>query len=157
MTKHILSKQKRAQLERRELEMFSASVKHRAASVTVGTAFGGSVELSMRNNDGTFLYVVLQPVEAVELLHQMAAGLGCHIAIKPRDDFASWRQWRETNAQTAPFFSNHPPFAEGSRDRHVIGAPEHQVQAFIKGQKNETVATQEAVGRKRAKRAATPT
>jgi hypothetical protein len=66
----------------------------RARSVTVGTAFGGTTEVSMRGNGDKFLYSIMQPVEVIELIHQLAANIGCHIAVKPRDDFGSWREWR---------------------------------------------------------------
>lgn len=66
--------------------------KSRARSVTVGTAFGGSVELSMRG-DYANLWAILQPVEVVELVEQLAAGVGLEIAIRPRQDFATWRGW----------------------------------------------------------------
>ena len=65
----------------------------RARSITVGTAFGGTAELSMRRNDGRTTWVLLQPVEVIELIHQLAANVGCHIQLKPRQDFASWRGW----------------------------------------------------------------
>lgn len=66
--------------------------KSRARSVTVGTAFGGAVELSMRG-DYANLWAILQPVEVVELVEQLAAGIGLQIAIRPRQDFATWRGW----------------------------------------------------------------
>lgn len=65
----------------------------RARSVTVGTSFGGVTELMMRNNDGNIIWTPMQPVEVVELIHQLAANIGCHIHIQPRQDFASWRAW----------------------------------------------------------------
>ncbi len=61
----------------------------RARSVIVGTAFGGVSEISMRRMDGTVTFALLQPVEMVELIHQMAASIGCHINLRPRDDFSS--------------------------------------------------------------------
>lgn len=78
------------------------SILNRARSVTVGTSFGGITELMMRKNDGTVVWTPLQPVEVVELIHQLAANVGCHIIVKPREDFASWRQWNE-NAQSLSF------------------------------------------------------
>ena len=39
----------------------------RARSVTVGTAFGGTTEISMRANDGSNLWCIMQPVEVIEL------------------------------------------------------------------------------------------
>lgn len=72
---------------------------NRARSVTVGTAFGGMTELSMRAIDGKTIWCIMQPVEVVELVHQLSANIGCHIAIKPRDDFSSWREWRVSDAE----------------------------------------------------------
>lgn len=67
----------------------------RALSVTVGTCFGGVTEISMRGSLGKYMWSPLQPVEVIELINQLSASIGCHIHIKPRRDFASWRQWRE--------------------------------------------------------------
>jgi hypothetical protein len=66
--------------------------KNRARSITVGTAFGGSVEISMRG-DYHDLWVVIQPVEVIELIEQLASGIGLQIAMRPRQDFATWRGW----------------------------------------------------------------
>lgn len=77
--------------EENELAGLIAS-KSRARSVTVGTAFGGIVELSMRG-DYYSLWSVLQPVEVIELIEQLASGVGLQIAMRPRQDFASWRGW----------------------------------------------------------------
>lgn len=77
--------------EENELANLEAN-KNRAKSVTVGTAFGGSVELSMRGDYGN-LWAIMQPVEVVELIEQLASGVGLQIAMRPRQDFASWRGW----------------------------------------------------------------
>jgi hypothetical protein len=45
------------------------------------------------------MWCIMQPVEVTELIHQLAANIGCHIAVKPRDDFASWREWRVSEAE----------------------------------------------------------
>lgn len=72
---------------------------NRARSVTVGTAFGGIVELTMRGTGSAFTYAILQPVEVVELIHQLAANIGCHLNLQPRGDFASWRDWKHTEGE----------------------------------------------------------
>lgn len=79
--------------------------KHRALSFTVGTAFGGSVEINLRNQH-THLYCILQPVEAVEILAQLAAACGCNIDITPRNDFSSWREWNLPNEELLSYYSN---------------------------------------------------
>jgi hypothetical protein len=68
------------------------SNKNRARSFTVGTAFGGIIEVSMRG-DFSSLWCLLQPVEAVEFIEQLAAAAGLQVALRPKQDFASWRGW----------------------------------------------------------------
>lgn len=80
-----------------------AEAQNRARSVTVGTCFGGTLEISMRRLDGTNTFAILQPVEAIELIHQLAANVGCHIQLAPRRDFASWRDWKYTEAELAHY------------------------------------------------------
>lgn len=77
----------------KELEASLKELGGRARSVTIGTAFGGAVELSLRGEGGVHTWAILQPIEAIELIHQMAAAVGCHISLAPRRDFASWRSW----------------------------------------------------------------
>ncbi len=81
---------------------------NRARSVTVGTAFGGATEVMMRGNN-TYLWAVMQPVEVVELINQLAANVGCHVALQPKKDFASWREWRVTEEEKK-HLNGHPPF-----------------------------------------------
>lgn len=68
------------------------SNKNRARSFTVGTAFGGIIEVSMRG-DFHNLWCLLQPVEAVEFIEQIAAAAGLQVALRQKQDFASWRGW----------------------------------------------------------------
>lgn len=67
---------------------------NRARSITVGTAFGGVVEVNMRS-DVASIYAQMQPTEAIELIEQLAAGVGVEIAMRPKVNFASWRGWEE--------------------------------------------------------------
>ena len=80
-----------------ELKNFKSNAS-RSRSITVGTAFGGVTEISMRSESGEVLWCLMQPVEVTELIHQLAGNIGCHIAIQPRKDFASWRAWKEDNS-----------------------------------------------------------
>lgn len=66
--------------------------KNRARSFTVGTAFGGVIEVSMRG-DYSNLWCLLQPVEAVEFIEQLAAAAGLQVALRPKQDFSTWRGW----------------------------------------------------------------
>jgi hypothetical protein len=93
----------------------------RARSVTVGTCFGGTTELMMRGHDGSVLWSPMQPVEVIELIHQLAANVGCHIHIKPRDDFSSWREWRVSEAEKQ-HLNGHPPFVNDMAVFQRLGA-----------------------------------
>lgn len=151
----------------------------RARSVTVGTCFGGTTELMMRNDSG-FMWCPMQPVEVIELIHQLAANVGCHIALKPRDDFSSWREWRVSEAEKK-HLNGHPPFvndmavfqrlgASGfnqEQAEQIInnwldnveyeyingGATEKKKRKQIKGQSDETVATKKPTNKRISKSA----
>ena len=72
-----------------------ASVKQnqtRARSFSVGTTSGGILELGMRG-DFANLWYILQPTEAVEIIGQLAAAAGIEVAMRPKQDFSSWRSW----------------------------------------------------------------
>jgi len=128
----------------------------RARSVTVGTAFGGTTELTMRSSNGTHVWCILQPVEAIELIHQLAANVGCHIAIKPREDFSSWRGWKTSEAEQLEF-TGHPPFSSEIPNADNIGAklppPEQQPGMSLNRSTDDVVATKKTVNGRGAKRA----
>jgi len=152
MNQKDLKRLRQKNIDRMALEN-EASNLTRARSITVGTAFGGTTEVSMRGNGDRILWVIMQPVEVLELINQLAANIGCHINVKPRDDFGSWRQWRETPNQCIgigwPEWSNHPPIAK-------IPASEQQPGLNFSKDSNhdKTVATQKTVNRRSVKRAA---
>ena len=75
--------------------------RNRARSITVGTAFGGVVEVNMRSDAGS-VYAQMQPTEAIELIEQLAAGVGVEIAMRPKQNFASWRGWEEVIGNNIP-------------------------------------------------------
>lgn len=77
--------------EENELANLEAN-RYRARSFTVGTAFGGILEVSMRG-DYNHMWCLLQPVEAVEFIEQLAAAAGLQVALRPKQDFSSWRGW----------------------------------------------------------------
>jgi len=86
--------------------------KSRAQSVSIGSCGGGALEIVMRGVDGNYLFNVYQPVEAIELINQLSAAVGCHIHIQPRNDFASWREWNEVSEEQRNHLQSNPPFAE---------------------------------------------
>lgn len=122
----------------------SADRMNRARSVTVGTAFNGVTEVVLRG-DGKYLFAILQPTEVVELIHQLAANVGCHLQLAPRRDFASWRQWKTTEEELAFY-------------RGIGSAPNLNgafMQERIEGDENgEPLAIEAPKQRRRAKRAA---
>ena len=131
----------------------------RAQAVTIGTAGGGTTEITMRGTSGQFLWNVYQPVEVVELINQLAANIGCHIHIQPRNDFSSWRQWRELTEEDRKHLNGFPPFPNdlavsgrvgtGNNDRHdpLKLKATQQVE-----EKENAVATKKAVNKRSTKR-----
>ena len=127
---------------------------NRARSVTVGTAFGGIVELNMRSIDGNVIWCLLQPVEAIEFIHQLAASVGCHIHIQPRKDFSSWRKWSDLGIGHASHFDD----PADHQDKGVtLPSPEQQPGLKIERNDHEPVATKKTVNRRSTKRAAAST
>jgi hypothetical protein len=76
--------------------------RNRARSITVGTAFGGIPEIVLRADVAT-IYAQMQPTEVIELIEQLAAGVGIEIAMRPKQNFASWRGWEEVIQQRIGF------------------------------------------------------
>jgi len=97
------------------------SNRNRARSITVGTAFNGTTEVMMRSDGGRHIWCTMQPTEVVELIHQLAANVGCNIALKPRNDFASWRDWRVSEAEKK-HLNGHAPFVNDMAVFQQLGA-----------------------------------
>lgn len=112
-------KERRCQLEmdRENRE----SNRNRARSITVGTAFGGTAELMMRGDGGRHLWCLMQPVEVVELIYQLAANVGCSASLTPRKDFSSWRDWRVSEAEKK-HLNGHVPFVNDMAVFQQLGA-----------------------------------
>jgi hypothetical protein len=126
---------------------------NRARSVTVGTAFGGTIEVCMRV-DGGSIWAILQPVEALELAHQIAAAAGCHIAMRPREDFGSWREWKQESSLSPQFPSwpEHPPQVKNKPAEQMLPAPEEQPGLKLDRSNKNGVAIKKTVDRRSAKR-----
>ena len=150
-------KQKRlAELQAlQDIQNFEANL-NRARSVTVGTAFGGTTEVSLRGNDGKTLWCLLQPVEVIELIHQLAANVGCHINLQPRKDFSSWRDWRVSEEEKL-HLAGHPPFVNDMAPHNNVGAnlppPDQQPGMKFNRSNEHVVATKKTVNRRNTKRA----
>jgi len=163
MTNKAIQKRIQAMDEARLLADLESN-KNRARSFMVGTSFGGTTEISMRTEDGRTIWSPMQPVEVSELIHQLAANIGCHIQLTPRDDFASWRNWRVTEHQHKklqghPMFPNDmEPHMNTGTDRFSI-EDQRRVDSFFPPEnlKNErekefdnVVAAQETINRRTA-------
>jgi hypothetical protein len=111
----------------------------------------------MRASDGTHVWCLLQPVETIELIHQLAANVGCHIALKPREDFSSWRGWKVSEKEQLQL-NGHPPFADPVPNADNVGAslppPEQQPGMKLNRSNDDVVATKKTVNRRNTKRAA---
>jgi len=146
---------------------------NRARSVTVGTAFGGTTEVGMRTHSGIYAFSILQPVETIELIHQLAANVGCHLHLLPRKDFSSWRDWKVSEDELRHFRGEqltsgvgHPPhLTQKSVDQlweleHKMLEPEEQPGLAVnipqKTEKKNAVATKKAVNKRRTSKAKTP-
>jgi hypothetical protein len=108
MNQKELAKKRQELIQRQELENFESNL-NRARAITVGTAFGGTTEIMMRGDGGKHMWCTMQPVEVIELIHQLSANVGCHISMKPRDDFSSWRDWRVSELDKQ-HLNGHTPF-----------------------------------------------
>jgi hypothetical protein len=99
----------------------------------------------MRRNDGEFIFAILQPVEAIEMIHQLAASVGCHIHVYPRKDFASWRGWKineQPLLQNQNFNSpgsSHPPLAELLDHSIATSLPPPEEQPGLKKEIQENI------------------
>ena len=138
----------------------------RARGLSVGTAFGGVTEIIMRG-DSNYMWTTMQPVEVIELIHQLAANVGCHLQLTPRKDFASWRDWKYTDEELLQYRGQQTQPGVGWAPHVNDMAPHMQVGANLPppeqqpGMKFETpvkehenvVATKKTVDRRNTKRA----
>ena len=123
-TENAIEVQRLEKLRQMEAEMDlenRESNRNRARSITVGTAFGGTTEIMMRSDGGRHIWCIMQPCEVVELIHQLSANVGCNVALKPRDDFASWRDWRVSEAEKK-HLNGHAPFVNDMAVFQQLGA-----------------------------------
>ena len=79
----------------------AVSTVRRSGVREIAAVDGGIVEVGMRS-DAASVYAQIQPTEGVELIEQLAAGLGIEIAMRPKQDFASWRGWEDVIGQRVP-------------------------------------------------------
>lgn len=100
---------------------------NRAISYSIGNCYGGMIDITMRGSDGKVLFVPIPPVEAVELLHQIAGAIGVTAVLKPRNDFASWRTWKVTQEGQNGF----PPETDNVDEKFYVGIEKEKITKFI--------------------------
>lgn len=108
----------------------------RARSFTIGAATGGIIEVSMRG-DYSNLWYLLQPVEAVEVINQIAAAAGIEVAMRPRQDFASWRSW-DTSLPPSVHWMGTAPWQLDEEAREQLEAAKAKNIKAIEESKNES-------------------
>lgn len=151
-------------IHQQEVDSFASNAS-RARSITVGTAFGGTTEVGMRGDGGQSLWCIMQPVEVIELIHQLAANVGCHINLQPRRDFSSWRDWKYTEeelahargVQVSPGIGHAPhvnDMAPHQSKGQVLPPPEQQPGLKLNRSDENVVATKESGNGRSTKRAA---
>lgn len=159
------TKQLQKEMERRAKERQLKAMAHeesRAQSITIGNAGGGTTEISMRGVCGGYLWNVYQPAEVVELINQLSANIGCHIHIQPRNDFSSWREWKEVPEEERARLNGFVPFAQISAQGYVTatGTPVlpgqtnmGRVESKLEFEEEENVAIDKPENKRKAKRA----
>jgi hypothetical protein len=111
--------------DRRRIDLYHIQQsKFRAHSMTIGKCGSNSTEITLRGTDGSYLFNIYHPAEVIELIHQMAANIGCHINIKPRSDFATYREWREVSGEEQQHLNGWAPFPMQSNDSAAVGSGE---------------------------------
>lgn len=108
----------------------------RARSFTVGATSGGIIEVCMRG-DFTNLWYLLQPVEAVEIINQLAAAAGIEVAMRPRQDFASWRSW-DTSLPPSVHWMGSAPWQLDQEARQQLEAAKAKNIKAIEESQNES-------------------
>lgn len=108
----------------------------RAQSFTIGTTTGGIIEVGMRGDFGNAWYL-LQPVEAIETINQLAAAVGVEIAMRPRQDFASWRSW-DTSLPPSVHWMGSAPWQISEEERLKLEEAKKKNIKAIKESKEET-------------------
>jgi len=159
MSDKELNKQLKAKMIEQQLRTLEAN-KSRAQSVSIGMSGSGTTEMTMRGEDGAFLWNVYQPVQVIEFIHQLAASIGCHIHIQPRQDFASYRGWQEPDEEEKLHLNGFPPFAKTKIGHEKVGLIKQNenipgLDKQVKVTEQENVAIKKAVDKPTTKRSRT--
>jgi hypothetical protein len=107
----------------------------RARSFTIGSASGGVIEISMRG-DYSNLWYLANPVEVVEYIYQFAAAAGIEVAIRPRNDFASWRGWDCDMPSESHWLGSAPWQLSDEQKQKILMAKEKDIKVLEGSQEN---------------------
>lgn len=94
--------------------------KTRGRSITIGNAGGGIIEICIRGDYAT-LWHQLPPTEVVELIGQLAAASGVEVAMRPKNDFSTWRSWDPTLPASVTWMGA-APYQLSESDKALLAA-----------------------------------
>jgi hypothetical protein len=112
--------------------------RNRARSCTVGTAFGGAVEVALRG-DHSNLWCVLQPVEVIEMMEQLAAAVGVQIAMRPKNDFSTWRGWDDNMVENKYWMGTPREQYKLSAEKEEPNEARSHITNFLDGLSDEAI------------------
>lgn len=107
----------------------------RARSFSIGGATGGVIEISMRG-DYSNLWYLANPVEVVEFIYQFAAAAGIEVAIRPRNDFASWRGWDSPMPGETHWLGTAPWQLSDEQKQNIFGSKDKNIKVLEGGEEN---------------------
>lgn len=107
---------------------------NRARSFSVGTTTGGIVEVSMRA-DSANLWYLLHPVEVVEIMEQLAAAAGLQVALRPKQDFTTWRSWDTTIPEFSHWLGASPMQMTDEQREYLTAMKETNIKAIGESKK----------------------
>jgi len=110
------------------------NTRNRARSILVGNGYGGMIEITLRNEHYT-LFAIMQPVEAVEIIEQLAAGCGIEIAMRPKQNFTSWRAWHEEGYLNPQMKGTAPYQLEGNALQFKLNAIREETELEVERQR----------------------
>jgi len=125
--------------------------RNRARSFTVGTAFGGSVEVALRG-DHSNLWCILQPVEAIEMIEQLAAAVGVQVAMRPKNDFSTWRGWDDTMVENKYWIGTQREQYRLSAEKEEPNSAKAHISNFLDGLSEEAIKYIKEIGEENQQR-----
>jgi hypothetical protein len=102
---------------------------NRARSFSVGTTVGGIIEVSMRA-DSASLWYLLYPVEVAEIIEQLASAAGLQVALRPKQDFTTWRSWDATSPDFSHWIGASPGQMTNEQREYLFAVKENNIRAI---------------------------